>query len=80
MGNDGGWIQARGEWIYRALTGCLPAKLLVLFKIRIKHQDTICHLEAIELRAVVNSGHRADLHHLVTIDLGNDARELTIVN
>jgi len=35
------WVQARSEEIYDALRGCLPAKLVALFKIRHCSQDTM---------------------------------------
>ena len=78
--NDCVWIQAGGEQIYGTLRGCLPAKLLALFKIRNTHQDTVCRLAGVQLMVVVNSGHLLDVHGLVTVHLRNDSRELTIVD
>ena len=62
--NDRVWIQAGGEQMYCALRGCLPAKLLALFKIRNTDQDTVCCLAGVQLMGVVNSGRPSDVHGL----------------
>ena len=66
--------------MYGALRGCLPAKLLALFKIRNTHQDTVCRLAGVQLMGVVNSGRPSDVHGLVAVHLRDDSRELTIVD
>ena len=80
--NDCIWIQAADEHTYSALRGRLPARLIALFKIRSVYmqEDTVCHLAGVQFLSVVDSGRPSDTHGLVTIQLREVTRELTIVD
>jgi hypothetical protein len=67
--------------MYGALRGCLPGKLLALFKIRdYTHEDTVRRLACVQMLNAVNSGCLSDVHGLVTVQLREDTREFTIVD
>jgi len=76
------WIQACGENMYGALRGRLPARLIALFKIRLGYmeQDTVYRLAAVQFMSLVDSGRPSDVHGLVTVQLRDVTRELTIVD
>ena len=79
--NDWVWVEARGEGMYGALRGCLPAKLMALFKIRdYISKGGVRRLASIQMLSVVNAGRLSDIHGLVTIQQGEEAREFTIVD
>jgi len=65
-----------------ALRGCLPARLIALFKIRLGYmqQDTVQHLAGVQFMRLVDSGRPSDVHGLVTVQLRDVIRELTIVD
>ena len=67
--------------MYGALRGCLPAKLLVVFKIRNPTGDGgIRRLASVLMLSPVNSGRASDVHGLVTVQQWEDPREFTIVD
>ena len=66
--------------MYGTWRGRLQAKLLALFKIRNTYQNTMCRLVGVQLMGVLNSGHLSDVYGLVTVNLRDDALELTIVD
>jgi len=80
--NDCVWIQAGGENMYGALMGRLPARLIALFKIPSGYmpQDTVYRLPGVQFMSLVGSGRPSDVHGLVTIQLREVPRELTIVD
>ena len=80
--NDCLWIQAGGENMSGALRGHLPARLLALLKIRSGYmpQDTVYRLAGVQFMSLVDSGQPSDVHGLVTIQLRDVTRELTIVD
>ena len=63
------------------LQGCLPARLLALFKIRdYTKKDTVHCLAAVQYMSVVNQGCSLDVHVLVTVQLSHFTLEFTIVD
>jgi len=66
--------------MYGALRGCLPAKLVALFKITDCSQDTVRWLAGVQILSPVNSGRPSDIHSLVTVQLREDARDFTLVD
>jgi len=79
--NDWLWVRAGTEDMYGALRGCLPAKLVALFKIRdYRCKDRVRHLTGIQFVSDVNSGWISDVHSLVTVQMKKDARESTVVD
>jgi len=68
--------------MYGALRGCLPARLIALFKIRSGYmqQDTVYHLAGVQFMSLVDYGRQSDVHGLVTVQLRDVTRELTIVD
>ena len=65
-----------------ALRGCLPARLIALFKIRscYMQQDTVYHLAGVQFMKLVDSKQVSDVHSPVTLQLRDVTRELTIVD
>ena len=78
--NDGVWVQAGSEEMYGALRGRLSAKLVALFRIRDRSQDTVRRLAGVQMLSPVNSGRPSDIHSLVTVQLREDAQEFTLVD
>jgi len=79
--NDWVWDQAGSEEMYGALLGCLPAKLVALFKIRdYTCEIAVCWVAALQILSAVNSEFPSDIHSLVTVQMREDAREFTIVD
>jgi len=80
--NDCILIQAGEENMYGALRGCLPARLIALFKIRSGYmqQDTVYRLAGVQFMSLVDSRQPSDVHGLVTVQLRDVTRELTIVD
>jgi len=76
------WIQPGGENMYGVLRGHLPATLIALFKIRSGYmqQDTVYRLAGVQFMSLVDSRWLSDVHSLVTIQLRDVTRELTIVD
>jgi len=74
------WIQAGGENMYGALRGRLPAWLIALFKIQLGYmqQDTVYCLAGVQFMSLVDSRRPSDVHGLVTVQLRDVPRELTI--
>jgi len=67
--------------MYGALRGCLPARLLGLFKIRdYTKQDTVHRLAAVQYISLVNQGCPLDIHGLVTVQLSDFTQEFTNVD
>jgi len=67
--------------MYGALRGRLPAKLVALLKIRDpRSEDTVRRVTGVQLLRPVNSGRLLDLHGLVTVQMREDTRGLTIVD
>jgi len=68
--------------MYGALRGRLPARLIALFKIwsGYMQQDTVYRLAGVQFMSLVDSGRPSDIHGLVTVQLRDVTRELTIVN
>jgi len=65
--------------MYGALRGCLPAKLVALFKIRdYTGENAMRRVAAVRMLSAVNSGFPSDIHGLVTVHMREDAREFTI--
>jgi len=81
-GNDCVWIQAGGENMYGALRGRLPARLIALFKMRSGYmqQDTVYRLAEVQFMSLVDAGRPSDVHGLLTVQLRDVTRELTIVD
>ena len=74
-------MQAGDEEMYGALRGRLPAKLLVLFKIRNSTlHGAVRRLASVQMLSPVNSRRVSDVHSLVTMQQREDAREFTIVD
>ena len=68
------WVEAGDEEMYGALRGCLPAKLLALFKIRNPTYDgTVRRLVSFQMLSPVNSGRASNVHGLVTVQQREDA-------
>jgi len=79
--NDWVWVRAGMEDMYGALRGHLPAKLVVLFKIRdYRCEDRVRRLAGDQFVSAVNSGRISDVHTLVTVQMKKDAREFTVVD
>jgi len=79
--NDWVWVQAGFEEMYGVLRGRLPAKLVALFKIRdYTCENAVRRVAAVRMLSAVNSGFPSDIHGLVTVQMGEDAREFTIVD
>jgi len=79
--NDSIWVQAGSERMYGALRGRLPAKLVALFKIRdYTCENAVRQVTAVRMLSAVNSGFPSDIHGLVTVQMREDAREVTIVD
>jgi len=67
--------------MYSALRCRLPAKLVVLFKIRnYTCENAVRRVEAVRMLSVVNSGFPSDIHGRVTVQMREDAREFMIVD
>ena len=68
--------------MYGALRGCLPARLIALFKIPSGYMqpDTVYRLARVQFMSLVDSGRPSDVHGLVTVQLRDVTRELTIVD
>jgi len=64
------------------LRGRLPARLIALFKILLGYmqQDTIYSLAGVPFMSLVDSGCPSDVQGLVTIQVRDIPRELTIVD
>ena len=80
--NDYIWIQAGGENMYGALRGRLLARVIVLFKIRLPYmeQDTVYRLAGVQFMSLLDSERLSDVQGLVTVELREVTRELTIVH
>ena len=66
--NDWVWVQVGIEEMYGALRGPLPAKLMVLFKIRdYTGENAVRRVGALRILSAVNSGFVSDIHGLVTV-------------
>jgi len=79
--NDWVWVQAGSEEMYGALRGCLPAKLVALFKIRdYTCENAVRWVATLRMLSAVNSGFPLDIHGLVTVQMWENAREFTIVD
>jgi len=79
--NDWVWVQAGTEDMYDPLRGCLPAKLVALFKIRdYRCEDRVRQLTGVQFVSAVNSWRISDVHSLVTVQMKEDAREFTVVD
>jgi len=80
--NDCVWIQAGGENLYGALRGRLPARLIARFKIRSGYvqQDTVYRLAGVQFMTLVDYGRPSEVNGLVTGQLRDVTRELTIVD
>jgi len=79
--NDWVSVQAGTEEMYGALTGCLPAKLVALLKIRdYRSDDTMRRVAGVQMLTPVNSGHLSDRHDLITVPMRPDARGFTIAD
>ena len=79
--NDWVGVRAGTEEMYGALRGRLPAKLVMLFKIRVYTcENTVCWVMAVRMLSAVNSGFQCNIHGLVTVQMREDAREFTIVD
>jgi len=67
--------------MYGALRGLLPAKLVVLFKIKdYTCEHAVWRVAAVRMLHAVNSGFPSDIHGLVTVQMREDAREFPIVD
>jgi len=68
--------------MYGAVRGRLLARLIALFKIRSGYmqQDTVYRLGGVQFMSLVDSGRPSDVHGLVTAQLRDVTRELTIVD
>ena len=80
--NDCVWIQAGGENMYGGRRGRLPARIIALFKMwsGYMQQDTVDCLAAVQFMSRVDSGRPSDVYGLVTVQLRDVTRELTIVD
>jgi len=79
--NDWVWVQAGTEEMYDALMGGLPAKLVALLRIRDpRFKNTVRRVAGVQFLTLVNSGPLSDLHGLVTVQMREDTRGLTIVD
>jgi len=77
------WVQAGMEEIYGAVRGRLPAKLVVLFKLRDytgDNTDPVRWVACVHMLSPINSGRLSDQHCLVTVQIREDARGFTIVD
>jgi len=68
--------------MYGVLWGRLPARLIALFKIRSRYmqQDTVYCRAGVQFMSLVDCGRPSDVHGLVTVQLRDVTRELTIVD
>jgi len=67
--------------MYGGLTGRLPAKLVALLKIRdYRSDDTVRRVASVQMLTPVNSGPLSDQPGLVTLQMREDRRGLTIVD
>jgi len=67
--------------MYGTLRGCLPPRLLALFKIRdYTKQYTVQSRLAVQYMSIVNQGCPLDKDGLVTVALSDSSREFTIVD
>jgi len=67
--------------MYGALRGRLPAKLVALFTIRdYTGENAVCLVAALRMLGTVNSGFPSNIHGLVTVQVREDAREVTIID
>jgi len=67
--------------MYGALRGRLPAKLVALLKIMDpRSDDTVYRVASVQLLTPVNSVRQSDLHGLVTVQMREDTRGITIVD
>jgi len=56
--------------MYGVLRGCLPAKLVALFKIRdYTSENAVRRVAAFGMLSAVNSGFPSDIHGLVTVQM-----------
>ena len=79
--NDWVLVQAGGKGMYGALRGCLPAKLMPLFKMRdYISEGGIMRLASIQMLSAVNAGCPFDVHGLATVQQREEAWEFTIVD
>jgi len=80
--NDCVWIPAGGENTYGALKGRLPARVKALFKIRSGYiqPDTVYCLAGVQFMSLIDSRQLSDVHGLLTVQLRDFTRELTIVD
>ena len=78
--NDWVCVQAGSEEMYGALRVHLPATLVALFEIRECSHDTVRRVAGVQMLSPVDSGRPPDIHSLVTVQLREDARELTLVD
>ena len=79
--NDCVWVQGGSEEMYGALSSPLPAELVALFTIRDYTCDNaLRRVAAIWMLSAVNPGFPSDIHGLETVQMREDARELTIVD
>jgi len=68
--------------MYDTLRGRLLARLIALFKIRLGYiqQDMVYRLAGVQFMSLVDSGRLSDVHGLVTVQLRDVTRQLTIVD
>jgi len=68
--------------MYAAHRGHLPARLIALCNIRSGYmqQDTLYRLAVVQFMSLVESGRPSDVHGLLTVQLRDVTRELTIVD
>jgi len=79
--NDWVWVRAGTEDMYGALRGRLPAMLVALFIIRDdRFEDRVRRLAGVQFVSTVNTGRISDIHSLVTVQMKEDAQELTVVD
>ena len=79
--NDWVWVQAGSKGRYGALRGCLPAKLVALFKIMdYTCENALRSITPVRLSIAVHSGFTTDIHGLVKVQMRDNAREFTIVD
>jgi len=65
--------------MYRRLRGLLPAKLVALLNMMdYRSDDTVRRVAGVQMLTPVNSGHLSDQHGLVTVQMREDVRGLTI--
>ena len=68
--------------MYGALRGRPAERLIALFKIQSGYmqQDTVYRLAGVQFMSLVDSGRPSDVHSLVTVQLRDVTREITIVD